>query len=108
MDRKHIRKNGKDYCIQIMQINGEVHDELVDKPINLDNISKGGFRFISDINFELEDRIQVILKFPDNTIKDVLGRICYCENGEAGDEGNKDAAKAYGFSILVGFYELNT
>ena len=99
MEREDVRQSGKGYCIQVMQINGDIQEDLFDKSIHIDNISKGGFRFTTDLKFELEDRVQVILKFPDNKAKEVLGRICYCE--DAGSDNS-----AYGFSVLRGFYHL--
>ena len=104
MNRKDIRQPGQGYRIKITQIN-EVETNLSTESIEVDNISNGGFRFIAGFDFELEDRVKVILTFPDNTDNDVLGRICYSENVEQAD--TQIANKAYGFSILEGFYELS-
>ena len=104
MDRKDLRQSGKDYNIQIKQINGVLHEHTTDEFIDIDNISKGGFRFTASIDFELEDRIQVVLSFPDNTTKEIFGRICYSESID--NNVNAVSNKAYGFSILRGFYEL--
>ena len=104
MDRKDLRQSGKGYSIQIRQINGVLQEDATDEYIDIDNISKGGFRFITSIDFELEDRVQVVLSFPDDTTKEVLGRICYSELVEKNKSAVSD--KAYGFSILLGFYEL--
>ncbi len=87
------------YCIQILIINDERQDNLSQRSFYIENIGKGGFRFISDVNFELEDRVQVLLRFPDNYSQKVLGRICYSDEID-----NKQTA--YGFSILDGFYSL--
>jgi hypothetical protein len=86
-------------CIHVLMINGEMQDSLSQKPFYLENICKGGFRFVSDINFELEDRIQVMLRFPNNYAQQVLGRICYCDAID-------NTKTAYGFSIIDGFYSL--
>ena len=85
--------------IQVLMINGEMQDRLSEKSFYLENIGKGGFRFISDVNFELEDRVQVLLRFPNDYSQQVLGRICYCD-----ETANKKTA--YGFSVIDGFYSL--
>lgn len=103
MDRKDLRHSGEAYSIQVTRINGDSCDELNTQLINLDNISRGGFRFTTTFNFEVEDRVKVLLSFPDDTVKDVFGRICY---SEAVASDNELGSSAYGFSILQGFYEL--
>lgn len=80
-------------------INGEMPDRLSQKSFYLENICKGGFRFISDEAFELEDRVQVLLRFPNDYAQQVLGRICYCDE----IDNNRTA---YGFSVIDGFYSL--
>ncbi|NOQ69035.1 MAG: hypothetical protein GQ573_02865 [Gammaproteobacteria bacterium] len=87
------------HCIQVLIINDEIQDKLSQKSFYLENICKGGFRFISDVNFELEDRVQVLLHFPNDYSQKVLGRICYSDEID-----NKQTA--YGFSIIDGFYSL--
>jgi len=99
MNRHQERSNAEGYCIQILIVNGEVQDAHSQKSYYIENIGKGGFRFISDIAFELEDRVQVLLRFPDNHSQEVLGRICYSEKFD-------DTQQAYGFSIISGFYSL--
>ena len=93
------RYSAEGHCIQVLIINGEIQDELSQKSFYLENICKGGFRFISDVNFELEDRVQVLLRFPNDYSQQVLGRICYSDEID-----NKQTA--YGFSIIDGFYSL--
>ena len=85
--------------IHILMVNGEMKEQLSQKPFYLENIGKGGFRFISDEPFKLEDRVQVLLRFPNNYSQQVLGRICYCDE-------LSDARMAYGFSVIDGFYSL--
>ena len=109
MSREHTRESGHGYHMEITQINGQKNEDMSGKTITVDDISNGGFRFRADAIFELEDRLQVRLEFPDRTICDVFGRICYCvmpesDNGEV--EPEMSAARAYGLSILSGFYEL--
>lgn len=104
MERKDLRQHGHGFSMRITQVNGEVQDELIDHPIDIDNISKGGFRFTTTFEFEIEDRVEVILSFPNDAVKNVLGRICYSESVESDD---KTITKiAYGFSVLKGFYQL--
>jgi hypothetical protein len=55
---------------------------------------------MSSKEFEIDSRLQVILRFPDERTQEVLGRICYCDTEVEGE------AKAYGFSVLDGFYSL--
>lgn len=90
----------KGCCTQILTINGEVQDSLSLKEYSIENIGKGGFRFLSDVALELEDRVQVLLCFPDGHSQEVLGRICYAEQTENGQS-------AYGFSVIKGFYSLS-
>ena len=88
------------YRIQVLNKNGETQIHLAEKSFDIEHICKGGFRFISDEKFEIEDRIQVELQFPDDHSQQVLGRICYCEEID-------DVRTAYGFSIVKGFYSLH-
>jgi len=100
MARNQERSSADGYCIQILIVNGEVQNNLSHKSFYIENIGKGGFRFISDVMFELEDRVQVLLRFPDDHSQEVLGRICYSE--ETLDKNTM----AYGFSVIDGFYTL--
>jgi hypothetical protein len=99
MTRNQERASAEGYCIQVLIINGEVQNHLSQKSFYIENIGKGGFRFISDIEFELEDRVQVLLRFPDDHSQEVLGRICY-------SEPLGDGKIAFGFSVIDGFYSL--
>ncbi len=101
MTRIQERASAEGYCIQVLIINGEVQNNLSLKSFYIENIGKGGFRFISEEEFELEDRVQVLLRFPDDHTQEVLGRICYSE--PLGDD-----KIAYGFSVIDGFYSLLT
>jgi len=101
MNRNQERASAEGYCIQVLIINGEVQTHLSQKSFYIENIGKGGFRFISDVAFELEDRVQVLLRFPNGHSQEVLGRICYKE--ETGDN-----SVAYGYSVIEGFYSLKT
>jgi hypothetical protein len=99
MNRTQERSTADGYCIQVLIINGEVQDQLSQKSYYIENIGKGGFRFISDVSFELEDRVQVLLRFPDAHSQEVLGRICYIDRVD-------DEKIAFGFSVIDGFYSL--
>ncbi|RLA43529.1 MAG: hypothetical protein DRR06_11890 [Gammaproteobacteria bacterium] len=100
MKKPRERSTVDGYGVQILIINGEVQTFLSQKKFYIQNIGKGGFRFISDVSFELEDRVQVLLRFPDGFSQEVLGRICYSEDFD-------DNQKAYGFSVIEGFYSLH-
>jgi len=100
MKRSQERSSVEGYCVQVLIVNGEVKSKLSQKSYYIDNIGKGGFRFISDAVFELEDRVQVLLRFPDGYSQEVLGRICYSEEVE-------DGMLAYGYSVIDGFYSLH-
>ena len=95
------RGSADGYCIQVLIVNGEVQTYLSLKSFYVENIGKGGFRFISDVNFELEDRVQVLLRFPNGSSQEVLGRICYKEK-------TGDNRTAYGYSVISGFYSLQS
>jgi hypothetical protein len=101
MLREDSRDSGDGYCIQILIINDEMRDDLSQKSYYVENISKGGFRFTTDIVFEIDDRLRVLLRFPDGHSQEVLGRVCYCDENKGPD------GCAYGFSILDGFYSLS-
>ena len=88
------------YGVQILIINGDVQTFISQKLFYIQNISRGGFRFLSDVSFELEDRVQVLLCFPDGSSQKVLGRICYSDDID-------DEQTAYGFSVIEGFYSLH-
>ena len=98
MARNQDRASAEGYCIQVLIINGDVQEQS-QKSYYIENIGKGGFRFITDVPFELDDRVQVLLRFPDGYSQEVLGRICYCDDDINGQ-------KAYGFSVIDGFYSL--
>ena len=100
MKKSRERSTVEGYCIQVLIINGEVQNTLSQKSLYVQNIGKGGFRFISEERFNLEDRVQVLLRFPDNYSQEVLGRICYSEELDGGET-------AYGFSVIEGFYSLH-
>lgn len=99
MKRGHERSSVEGYFVQVLIVNGEVQSRFSQKSYYIDNIGKGGFRFISDAVFELEDRVRVLLIFPDGDAQEVFGRICYSDEVE-------DNKIAYGFSVIDGFYSL--
>ena len=100
MPREENRNPVNGYCVQINVINNEAQEDLSHKSFYIKNISRGGFCFIADIELEIDDRIKVLLRFPDEHAQEVLGRICYCNDLDNGD------GYAYGFSVLDGFYSL--
>jgi hypothetical protein len=81
----------------VLNKNGETQNHLGEHSFHIEHICKGGFRFLTKEEFELEDRIQVQLRFPDKHTQEVLGRICYSDAIDAD-------RTAYGFSVLNGFY----
>jgi hypothetical protein len=99
MTRNRIKNLAEEYRIQVLNKNGEAQNHLAAKSINIEHICKGGFRFLTDQKFELEDRVKVELRFPDEHTQEVLGRICY-------SDAIDDDRTAYGFSVLDGFYSL--
>ncbi len=101
MNRNHERASVDGYCIQVLIVNGEAQTYLSQKSFYIENIGKGGFRFLCDVNFELEDRVQVLLRFPNGYSQEVLGRICYKEKA-----GSYQIA--YGYSVIEGFYSLQS
>jgi len=90
----------KFYSINVIDINGEARESLATRTIELEFICKGGFRFLSEETLDLDDRVRVKLKFPDNSSREVYGRICYCDVVD-------EQTNAYGFSVLSGFYALH-
>ena len=98
MARNQARASADGYFIQILLINGNVNEQS-EKLYGIENIGKGGFRFISEMAFELDDRVKVLLRFPDEFSQEVFGRICYS------DDKTQDHI-AYGFSVIDGFYSL--
>jgi hypothetical protein len=55
---------------------------------------------LTEEKFELEDRIEVQLQFPDEHTQEVFGRVCYSDVVDA-------SRTAYGFSVIKGFYSSN-
>lgn len=100
MNRNQERASADGYCVQVLIINGDVQSQLSQKSFYIENIGKGGFRFLADSTFQLEDRVQVLLRFPNGHSQEVLGRICYMEDAE-------NNQTAYGFSVIEGFYSLS-
>lgn len=100
MKRNEDRASAEGYCIQVLIINDKAQEQQTQKQYYIENIAKGGFRFISGAVFELEDRVRVLLHFPDGYSQEVLGRICYSDDDSSGQ-------KAYGFSVIEGFYSLH-
>ena len=100
MLREDSRNPGDGYCIQILTIDGKAQEGLSQKSIYIENISRGGFRFVAAIDLQIDTRIKVLLRFPDERTQEVLGRICYCVKSE------DDETTAYGFSVVEGFYTL--
>ncbi len=99
MSREFERHPGNEHSIQLLRINDEDVSQSDKLNFTVNNIGKGGFRFEADIALQLEDRVQVLLHFPDGFQQQVLGRVCYCDELE-------DGRWAYGFSIIDGFYSM--
>ncbi len=95
--RKDIRLPCKACCYEILSVNGVKSDPSQQYQGTIENISKGGFRFVSSDRFELEDRITAKIIFTDGQSQETFGRICYCYEYEA------DGSYAYGLSIINGF-----
>lgn len=100
MTREFERLPGGEHAIRILLVNGESDADLAAESILVQNIGKGGFRFIASIELALEDRVKVTLSFPDGYEQEVIGRICYSDELEGGKT-------AYGFSVISGFYSMN-
>ena len=90
----------KCYRINLIDINGEVREGLATNSIDLEFICRGGFRFVTDEQLELEDRVRVRLNFPDDHSQEVFGRICYYDVID-------EQRNAHGFSVIDGFYDLH-
>ena len=99
MSREFERHPGGEHAIQIISINDEPVTDASMQRLVVHNIGKGGFRFECEAGLQLEDRVKVMLSFPDGYRQEVLGRICYSE--ELGDN-----RCAYGFSVISGFYSM--
>ena len=56
------------YSINVIDINGEVRENLATRTIELEFICKGGFRFLAEETLDIDDRLRVKLKFPDNSM----------------------------------------
>ncbi len=100
MVRDDGRNPGGGYCIQILTIDDQAQQDIAQKSFYVENISRGGFRFIATINLEIDSRLKILLRFPDGRQQKVTGRICYSDPTIEGD------AIAYGFSVISGFYSL--
>jgi len=99
MSREFERHPGGEHIIHIISINDEDVDDAAKQWVVVHNIGKGGFRFACKAELQIEDRVKVLLSFPDGYQQEVLGRICYSEELD-------DNQYVYGFSILSGFYSM--
>jgi hypothetical protein len=102
MSRNFNRLSGRAYSLSVHKVNGDASEALCKASIVVENISKGGFRFLCSAALDLEDRVHATLSFPDGSTHNVFGRICYREIVES------DEYIAYGFSIIEGFYKLES
>ncbi len=100
MVREVGRDSGSGYCIQILAIDGQTQQDIAQKSFYIENISRGGFRFVATIDLEIDSRLKILLRFPDERQQEVTGRICYSDTTIEGD------GIAYGFSVIDGFYSL--
>lgn len=98
--REDIRLPCSGCRCEVLSVNGEAPDQSQQYRGIIENISKGGFCFVTSKRFELEDRIKVKLIFTDGRSQETFGRICYCNEDER--KGNY----VYGFSIINGFIHL--
>ena len=101
MLREDSRTPGSGYCIQILTIDGKAQEDVSEKSFYIENISRGGFCFVAEIALEIDSRLLVLLRFPDERTQEVLGRICYSNANVNGD------GTAYGFSVIKGFYSMS-
>ncbi len=97
MSRKDIRQPCNTCRCEILLVNGEQPDQSQQYQGVIENISKGGFRFVTSKRFELDDRIKAKIIFNDGRTQESIGRICYC------NEDEKNGSYAYGFSVINGF-----
>lgn len=95
--RKYVRQPCEACRCEILSVNGKEPDQSQQYEGDIENISKGGFRFVTPKRFELEDRIMARVFFTDGRSQESFGRICYCNEDEANGQ------YAYGFSIITGF-----
>lgn len=95
--RKDLRQKCHTCRCEILQVNGEQPDQSQQYEGTVENISKGGFRFVTSKRFELDDRVKARIIFNDGKTHETLGRICYC------NEDENAGCFAYGFSVLNGF-----
>ncbi|MGD2052462.1 MAG: PilZ domain-containing protein [Gammaproteobacteria bacterium] len=95
--RKDLRQPCKALRCEILSVNGKRPEPTQQYAGIIENISKGGFRFVTSKRFELEDRIKALIIYTDGRSQETIGRICYCNEDEGSDE------YAYGFSIINGF-----
>ena len=95
--RRDIRLACRSCRYEIIQVNGRAPEPSQQYEGDVENISKGGFRFVTSMRYELEDRIRARIIFSDGSTQESFGRICYC------NEGENDGDFAYGFSVIDGF-----
>ena len=96
-EAKIFNRMAQQCYMQVLNKNGQVHNNFTESTFCIEHICKGGFRFLTKENFELEDRVQVQLRFPDHYSQKVYGRICYSDTID-------EELKVYGFSVINGFY----
>ncbi|MDH5484666.1 MAG: PilZ domain-containing protein [Gammaproteobacteria bacterium] len=68
----------------------------------IENISRGGLRFFSTDEFEIDDRYELNIYLENGNTHSAMGRICYCENNTSDKEGHY-----YGISFLNNYLEAS-
>ncbi|MGD8803621.1 MAG: hypothetical protein PVG12_10585, partial [Gammaproteobacteria bacterium] len=63
--RKDLRQPCKALRCEILSVNGKRPEPTQQYAGIIENISKGGFRFVTSKRFELEDRIKALIIYTD-------------------------------------------
>jgi hypothetical protein len=101
MQRKDNRQSIDNAWLKLSRLPTSDHSAVPDQLYPVYNISRGGLRFSSTVQFDIQERLNVRVHLPNNTEHTALGRICYCEK----DEQNK-VGMFYGISFLDNFLDM--
>ncbi len=103
-EKKLIRRDNRQFIkgawLNLNRPNLQTKDDDHCYPII--NISRGGLRFCSHDEFEINERVQVIVHMANGEIHHAMGRICYCQDKEQETEHGS----CCGVSFLDHFLEM--
>lgn len=101
MQRKDNRQSIDNAWLKLTRLPTSDQPAIPEQLYPVYNISRGGLRFSSEVNFEIQERLYVRVHLPNNSDHTALGRICYCE-----PDGQNKVGMYYGISFMDNFLDM--